>query len=92
MIVSRYSRYFPKIILLIEKNQSHNFLADDGVCIPKPYPSSEMEIHHYKTCFLNCPLYSPINVCYNNKSNTKFNKKLPFKWQKNKNIVVINKT
>jgi hypothetical protein len=69
MIMSRYSRYYPKVILLTEKNQSHNFLVDADICIPKPYPSSEMEIHqemeihHYEESFLNYPLCSPINVC-----------------------------
>jgi hypothetical protein len=63
MALSRYSRSFPKVILLTIKNQPHNFLVDAGVCIPKPYPSLEMEIHHYEACFLNYPLCSPIIVC-----------------------------
>jgi hypothetical protein len=62
MAVFRYSRSFLRLFCSQEKNQSHNFLADAGVCILKPYPSSKMEIHHYEACFLNYPLCSPINV------------------------------
>jgi hypothetical protein len=61
--MSRYNRSFPKVILLTEKNQSHNFLADAGVCIPKSYPSSEVKNHHYESCFLNYLLCYAINVC-----------------------------